>query len=469
MTTEIVSPNGLRTRFLSPDRPRLLRTPRFLWSAFTYLHLVFLLALLPTIIGGGVLGDLPLYRTWADSGLDYHFWQGLDAEWVYPIGALLPITIAGLAGPALYQLCWFLMTAILNGLAVGVLTQWGRNVRGFPAAWAWLLLTLLLSPVSLLRLEGITAPVVVIALTLIARRPIVAAALLAAATWIKVWPAAVILAVLLTSRRRLHMLATGTAVTAAVVGFVMLAGGAKFLTGFVTMQSVRALQLEAPVTTPWVWLAALHEFHTVVYKNFEIDTREVSGPGAVFTASIMTPIMFAAFAAIAVLICVALWRGADAADLLLTGALALVSAFIVFNKVGSPQYMLWLVPVVVVGVGRSWRRWRIPLCILIAAAGLTTLVFPIYYLPLVGGNLFAVSLLTARNALLVAMLIWALLSVTRAAHRPEATGASHVAPIRVPKSVARTLVNLPWWKAAVTPESGFRRRGTERPYRAAGA
>lgn len=409
------------TRFLTPDRRRLVRTPRFLWLSFTYLHLVFLLALLPTILGGGVLGDLPLYRTWADSGLDSHFWQGLDTEWVYPIGALLPITVAGLAGPALYQLCWFLMTAILNALAVGVLTRWGRDVHGFPAAWAWLLLTLLLSPVGLLRLEGITAPLVVMALALIARRPIVAAGLLAAATWIKVWPAAVVLAVLLTSRRRLHMLATGAAVTATVVGVVVLAGSTKFLSGFVTMQTDRALQLEAPVTTPWVWLAALHKFGTIVYKNLELETREVSGPGAVFTATIMTPLMFAAFAVIAVLICIALWRGADAPDLLLTGALALVSAFIVFNKVGSPQYMLWLVPVVVVGVGRSWRRWRIPTYLLVATAGLTTLVFPIYYLPLIAGNLFAVSLLTARNALLVAVMIWAVAAVIRAARTPAAS------------------------------------------------
>lgn len=63
------------------------------------------------------------------------------------------------------------------------------------------------------------------------------------------------------------MLATGAALTAAVVGFVVLAGGATFLSGFVMMQPDRALQLKAPVTTPWVWLASLHKFHTVVYKK----------------------------------------------------------------------------------------------------------------------------------------------------------------------------------------------------------
>ncbi|MBC7723486.1 MAG: DUF2029 domain-containing protein [Burkholderiaceae bacterium] len=418
MTTTLQPRAGLMTRLLTPARRVLLRTPRTLWTAFIALHVLFLLALLPTILGGEVLGDLPLYRIWADAGLTHNFWQGIDKEWVYPIGALAPITIAGLAGPALYQLCWFLMTATLNGLAVGVLTRWGRDVRGFSAAWVWLLLTFLLSPVGLLRLEGITAPLVVMALALIARRPVVAGALLAAATWIKVWPAAVLLAVLIASLRRISVLVTGIAVTAGVVSFTMIAGGAKFLTGFITMQSDRALQLEAPVTTPWVWLAALHKFNTQVYQNFAIETREVSGPGAGLVASLMTPVMFTAIAAIAVLILIALRRGAGAADLLLIGALALVSAFIVFNKVGSPQYMLWLVPIVVVGVTQSWQRWRVPAYLLVAISGLTTLVFPVYYLPLVDGDLFAVSLLTARNLLLGVLLLWAVAAVLRAARRP---------------------------------------------------
>lgn len=414
MTRRLVRGGGPPTGLLPARMQRVLRSSRELWLAFIVLHLLFLLALLPTIIGGQVLGDLPLYRNWADAGLEYHYWHGLDAEWVYPIGALAPITLAALAGPALYQLCWFLMTTALNGLAVGVLIRWGRDQRGFAAACLWLVFTLLLSPVGLLRLEGITAPMVVMALAVLARRPVVAAALLAAATWIKVWPAAVLLAVLIASRRRVSVLLTGTVVTGMVVAFVLIDGRAKFLAGFVMMQSDRALQLEAPVTTPWVWLAALHKFQTVIYQDLALETREVSGPGTGLMASVMTPIMFLAVVAIAVLIHRALRRGAEPADLILTGALSLVSAFVVFNKVGSPQYMLWLVPVVTVGVTQSWKRWLIPTSLLVAIAALTTLVFPVYYLPLVDGDLFAVSLLTARNALLIVLLIWAVTAVARA-------------------------------------------------------
>ena len=47
--------------------------------------------------------------------------------------------------------------------------------------------------------------------------------------------------------------------------------------------------------------------------------------------------------------------------LILRGAFALTAALIVFNKVGSPQYMLWLAPIVLLAFGlwiarASFRR-----------------------------------------------------------------------------------------------------------------
>ncbi|MFP3637330.1 hypothetical protein, partial [Bacillus sp. SIMBA_033] len=58
--------------------------------------------------------------------------------------------------------------------------------------------------------------------------------------------------------------------------------------------------------------------------------------------------------------------GVDRTELLLSGALTLVTAFIVFNKVGSPQFMVWLGPAVAVGLAHDWKRWRVPAAMLIA-------------------------------------------------------------------------------------------------------
>ncbi|MDJ0325453.1 glycosyltransferase 87 family protein [Cryobacterium sp. PH31-AA6] len=400
-------------RAITPARMAWLHSPRALVLGFLAVHAVFLLALLPTILTGRVLGDLPLYRTWAENGLLHHLWQGITVEWVYPIGALLPIVLAGLGGPLLYQLLWFLMTMSLNALAVAALTDRGRDARGYRAAWLWLLISFVLSPVALLRLEGLTAPLVIIALVLLARRPVVAAALLTAATWIKVWPAAVMLAVVAVVRRRWLVAATGAAISLAIAGFVWAAGGIRFLTGFITMQSDRALQLEAPVTTPWVWLASAGRPGTVIYQNYAIATREVIGPGTTLVAEVMTPLMFLAVGAVLVLMLVGLRRGSDPTLLLLLGSLALVGAFIVFNKVGSPQYMLWLVPIVVVGATRAWRQWRAAAYLMLAISVLTTLIFPIFYLQLIDGDPLAVLLLTARNLLVIVLFGWSVRALVR--------------------------------------------------------
>lgn len=403
---------------LTADRLLRLRTPRMLVLGFTAVHIAFLTALLPAMLTGKVLGDLPLYRTWAELGFNNGIWQGIDVQWVYPIGALGPIALAGIGGPYLYQFLWFLMTAALNAAAVCALTDFGRRVNGYRAAWWWLGLSFVLSPVGLLRLEGLTAPLVIVGLVLLARRPVAATVLLTVATWIKVWPAAVILAVVGASRHRATVIVTGAGVTAVIVASVSMLGGLRYLTGFVTMQSDRALQLEAPVTTPWVWLAALGHPGSHVYENYAIATREVTGPGTDAVAAAMTPVMFAAIAAIFVLMLVAHRRRADVPQLLLIGALALVGAFVVFNKVGSPQYMLWIAPIVAVGVARGWRAWRTPGYLVMAIAVLTTLIFPVLYLPLIDGDPFALVLLTLRNVLLIALLAWSVTTLVRLSRAP---------------------------------------------------
>ncbi len=419
-------------RLVTPARREWLRSPRTLLLGFLGLHTLFLFALLPTILTGRVLGDLPLYRVWAEQALRNGVWQGIDVEWVYPIGALVPVVLADVAGPLLYQLLWFLMTMALNATAIGILTDWGRNRGGYKAAWFWLAFSLVLSPVGLLRLEGLSAPLVIMGLVLLARRPVIAAALLTIATWIKVWPAAVLLAVVAASRRRLSVIVTGAAISVGIALAVWAAGGLRFLTGFVTMQSDRALQLEAPVTTPWVWLAAMGHHGTTIYQNQAIATREVSGPGTTLVAALMTPVMFLAMAAIFVLVLLALRRSRDNAQLVLLGALALVSTFVVFNKVGSPQYMLWIAPVVAVGVAHDWARWRVPAYLMLVIGGLTTLIFPIFYLPLVHGDAGALLLLTLRNGLLMVMLGWSVLGLWRTARAgsPASVSVRHTASSR---------------------------------------
>jgi hypothetical protein len=401
-------------RALVADR---MLTKRWMVRSYLLLHGAALLVLLPEIIAGGTIGDLPLYREWAMDAFEGHGVIGLSADWVYPLLAWLPIGAANLLGAPLYQLLWFAMTAGLNWWALWVVSDGGRSRYGMLAAYTAMFGFLLLSPVALLRLEGITGPLVVIALVWLAKRPLVSGALLAVATWIKVWPALVIGAIVAVCRERWLIVVAGFGVTAATAAVSAASGGLSHLFSFLSTQSDRALQLEAPIATPWVWMASVDFLDARVYQNYDLATREVVGPLDGAAIALSTPLLIAAAAAIAGLVLWARRRGAAAHDLLLVGAFALVAASIVFNKVGSPQYLLWLLPVAVVAMRTPTPWWRRMTGGLLVTSLLTTLIFPIFYMPLVRLEFLPVLLLTVRNALLVVLLAAAVLQLVQLGRR----------------------------------------------------
>ena len=399
------------------------RTRRGLVTGFVAFHAAYVLALLPLIITGGTEGDLPLYRLWAQDAVQ-GTWPIVDFEWVYPAGALFPVVFPIVLGPYLYQLVWLLMLTAANWLAVAAIAGARLQRRSaYPAAWYWILSILLLAPVSMLRLEGVAAPLAIAGLVWVSRRPIVAGALIAAATWIKVWPAAIAAAVVAVCRSRWWVALGGLAASAVIAVAVVVAGGASNLFSFLTIQGARAPQLEAPVATPWVWATIWEVPGARIRQNYELATREVIGHGAMAAGEVVGWLMIAAFVAIALLLIRArmTWvagaarAGAAEGQLVVLGAFAMTAALIVFNKVGSPQYMLWLAPIVAVGLLVDPERWRTPARWMAATSLLTTLVFPIFYMPLVRADPFAATLLLARNVLLVGLFAWSVQALWRLA------------------------------------------------------
>ncbi len=390
-------------------------TRRGLLIGFAVVHGVYLLGLLPTIIAGQTQGDLPLYRLWAEQAR-LGYWPVIDMPWVYPAGALAPIMAAIGAGPYNYQLGWFVLMVAANMIAVLALTSGFRRRSGYLAAWYWLAVQILLAPVSMLRLEGFAAPLAIAGLAVLVRRPGVAGALIAAATWIKVWPAALAAAAVTVCSRRLRIIFGGIAVSAMVAVAVVAYGGGSNLLSFLTIQGDRSLQLEAPVATPWVWATVLGLPGAEIRQNYVLATREVAGPGAHLAGEIVGLLMPIAFVVIVGL----LWRARRLADrqgrltplveqrLVLSGGFALTGALIVFNKVGSPQYMLWLAPIVAVGLAVDWQAWSRAAGWMALVCLLTTLVFPILYLPLIDANPIAAFVLLARNVMIGGLFVWSI-------------------------------------------------------------
>jgi len=398
-------------------------------TAFAALHVAYALALLPVMMRGATEGDLPLYRVWAiqtASGNGPVF----DEPWVYPAGALLPIVLPMIFGRAGYQGVWLLMITALNAAAVLTLTRGLRRRAAYPAAWWFLLFEFLLGPVSMLRLEAVTVPLAIIALVLVARRPGVAGALIAAAAWIKVWPVSLAASVFIVSRRRWSILFGGLALSAGIIIIVVVFGGGANLFSFITVQSDRGLQLEAPIATPWVWGAVLGLDDFRIFQDVRLATREVAGPGMTEAASAVGVAMFIACAAVLVLLVIARLRlrrlGGDGLRLeprlFLLGALALTAALIAFNKVGSPQYILWLVPIVVVGIATAPARWLSTARWVAVISLLTTLVFPVLYMPLIDGNPFAAVILTLRNVLVVGLFLASFVRLVAVAIDPGRLG-----------------------------------------------
>jgi hypothetical protein len=140
--------------------------------------------------------------------------------------------------------------------------------------------------------------------------------------------------------------------------------------------------------------------------NTAINSTEVYGPGASAAAFLMQPLLILAAVVAAILLVRALKRGAEREELFLEGALMMVTAFIVFNKVGSPQFIIWLAPVIIAGLTHDWNRWKVPAALLMGIAMTTFVIYPLFYTPLIHAHPVMAAVLTTRNVLLVVLLWW---------------------------------------------------------------
>lgn len=384
-----------------------------LWASFVLVHAW--LWFLNLGLHFAKFGDVSvLYRFWAEQAAAGDI-IGIDGPFVYPIGALVPILAAAVFGLELYGVTWLALVTILDLAAFWALVRTGRGRRSAILGWWWVAFLVLLGPIALGRIDAVTMPVAVAGVALIATRPRIAAALLTVGAWIKVWPAALVLAMVLARADRVRIAATAIGTSAVVIALALLAGSGANVLSFVTMQAGRGLQVEAPVTTPWLWMAAVGGGNAAVYYDTGILTFQVRGQGVDGAASLMTPLLALAVIAVCVFGVLALRRGVGSAALLPPLALALVTALIVFNKVGSPQFMTWLAAPVLLGlaVRASTVSFRVPAAIVLAAALLTQLLYPLFYDQLLRLDPVMLTVLTVRNVLLVALLFWAVGAIGR--------------------------------------------------------
>jgi hypothetical protein len=386
-----------------------LTNPITLWGGFVLVHLG--LGLLCLFAPGLPMGDVELYRWWVSRGTDAGLWVGIDTAWVYPIVALLPMVLASAFGSLLYPSTWLSLVMLVNAAAFAVLVTRGRSVAW--AAWWWIGFLAVLGPIALARIDSITVPVALAGMLLLATRPRVAAFLLTIAAWIKVWPAALVAAAVVTLRSRLTILTTAVVTSGVIVVTALILGSQGNVLSFITEQTGRGVQIESPIATFWMWDAFRGRLGgSSLYYDGAIMTYQLRGPGIEIAAAVMTPLLALAVAALLVVAALAIRRGVPSGALLPPLALAITTALIFFNKVGSPQFVGWLAVPIVFGLVSAriagGPSFLVPSILGLGIAGLTQFFYPYLYGQLLSLQIDMLVALTARNLLYIPLLVWAI-------------------------------------------------------------
>ena len=202
---------------------------------------------------------------------------------------------------------------------------------------------------------------------------------------------------------------------------VLVLGKGGFINSF-TVQSDRALQLESLYASLLLLLNSLGLVNAVAVRG-EMSF-DVSSPLADPLAKYAFLVVGAALLAIYMLFIrrirrkleepnCAMLNAADSASVI-HYAVAVITVFIITNKVFSPQFVLWLCPLIPLVCGR-WHK--VVWVVFLLVACLTWYVYPLNYFALADGQQVVVNALILRNVLLILLVVLLVMnpSQTRAA------------------------------------------------------
>ena len=351
----------------------------------------------------GLLMDTPVYEHYGDAIVHGARVPYRDFGVEYPPAALpvfaAPSLVAGRGDFDRYRAAFETLMLLCGGIAaalVGLVVTERRIAATLLAGLA----PLALGPVVLSRFDLWPAMLSVAGLAaLVTGRKRLACAVLGVAFAAKIYPGVLVpLALVHVWRRhgrREAFACAGTAAAAGLAWFVpFLVVAPHGVWSSIAGQATRPLQIESLGAA--LLLAAHQSFGLPVAQVVSHGSDNLGGGAAHALATVQ--------GVVAPLALLALWiayaRGPATRERLLRYAAACVCAFVVFGKVLSPQYLIWLIPLV--PLVRSTRAW----ILFVAALVLTQLWFPRHYLDLAYGfDARASWLVLARDLTLLALLL----------------------------------------------------------------
>lgn len=173
-----------------------------------------------------------------------------------------------------------------------------------------------------------------------------------------------------------------------------------------------AYHLERPLQMESLGSSIIHALGLDFQQVQSYGSDNIDGHSPQIAATLSTMALVVAIGLIAVLF-VRASRGTPRAEHLVIAVAATLLACVVFGKVVSPQYLAWLVPMVLVVPGVPGMFTAVGVAV---SLPITQLVFPLLYRDLVERAApLPVTLLLIRNLLLVAALVVTTLLLARAA------------------------------------------------------
>jgi uncharacterized membrane protein len=303
-------------------------------------------------------GGLFRGREYRDVGLYGQYAQGLldgrlpyrDVFVEYPPGAFVVLTPPALLPDDWYRQSFKVLVALLGlatlVVAALILVRLGASSsRRYGALAAIAVSPLLLGPVSLNTYDLWPALLVTAALcALLYDRPILAFALLALAVTAKLYPLALVPLFCLAVWRRgvaRPLLAFAVVLLLVVGPFALL--GWDGLWDSVDAQAQRALQLESLGGSILVAAHLLGVYDAeVVTGSTAALSRDLAGSLADAFGVVSSVLQFAAVGLVAWLFA----RGRQSGERLVAATAATLAGFLAFSRFVSPQYVVWLVPLV---------------------------------------------------------------------------------------------------------------------------
>jgi len=327
----------------------------------------------------------------------------------YPPGALPAFVLPALGRPSLslYNREFQILIALcgIGALAAmwWALRSLGATLERTAAALCFFALApLVLGSVILYRYDLWPAALTVAGLAaVLARRERLGFAAIGLGVAAKAFPAVVLppafVYVWRTRGRREALLCLGAAVVvAALVVAPFLALAPHGVWDSIERQTTRPLQIESLGSA--LLLAAHHTWGLALTMVSSRGSQNLVGSAPKTAGAISTALLLVSLLGI----WVAAARGPATPERLVRWSAASLAAFIAFDKVLSPQFLIWLLPLVPLVAG---RRGLVASGLLALALLLTQVWFPIRYFDLVHFDEFPSWVLLARDLVLVALVV----------------------------------------------------------------